>query len=95
VAPPPPAAETQGGLAGVRKAAEPISYSADGSTAVHGNPAAAATTAAAGMGGLDQVANLGSVGEMAAAEDTDGNTAAVSTHSGPEADPYHLGGGST
>jgi hypothetical protein len=95
VAPPPPAAETQGGLAGVRKAAEPISYAADGSTAVHGNPAAAAPTAAAGMGGLDQVADLGSVGEMAAAGDMDGNTAAVSTHSGPEADPYHLGGGST
>jgi hypothetical protein len=49
-----------------------------------------------GVGGgvVDQVAELGTIGELSAAAEGYGNTAAVSTHSGPEADPYHLGQGS-
>lgn len=92
VAPPPPSAEAQGGLAGVRKTAKPISHASDGSPAaaatLHGPPAVAT------IGGVvEQVADLGSVGEgLAAAADNASNTAAVSTHAGPEADPYHLGG---
>jgi hypothetical protein len=98
VAPPPPSAEAQGGLAGVRKSAEPLSHATDGSAAVGVQPAdtAGMTGLAGGGGGLvDQVADLGTVGERSAAAEGLGNTAAVSTHSGPEADPYHLGQGST
>lgn len=99
VAPPPPSAEAQGGLAGVRTAAEPISHAADGSQAVRVQPADAVGMtglADGGVGGgvVDQVAELGTIGELSAAAEGYGNTAAVSTHSGPEADPYHLGQGS-
>lgn len=93
VAPPLPSAEAQGGLAGVRQTAEPISHAVDGVSAAsaHGPPTATAPTA--GRVVCDQVADLGSEGELAAAAaDQDGTTAAVSTHAGPEADPYHLGG---
>jgi hypothetical protein len=79
----------------VHHVAEPISRAVDGSTAAHGPSLAAVAPAVATAGGvgLDQVADLGGAGEMLAAADMDGTTAAVSTRAGPEADPYHLGGG--
>lgn len=74
-------------------ATQPISHAADGSTAVPAGPPAVALSAGAGAPGVvDQVADLGTVGEASAAAEDAGNTAAVSTHAGPEADPYHLGG---
>lgn len=89
VAPPPPSAEAHGGLAGVRQTAEPISHAVDGvgPASAHGPAAVAAPTEG---WVLDQVADLGSEGELAAAADMDGATAAVSTRAGPEADPYQL-----
>jgi len=95
---PPPSAEAQGGLAGVHTAGQPISHAVDGSTPAHGPPAALAVpaTASGGAGGgprvVDQVVDFGTIGEAAAAAEDAGTTAAVSTHAGPEADPYHLGG---
>lgn len=96
---PPPSAEAQGGLAGVRTAGEPISHAVDGSTPAHGPPAALSAVPALASGGagggprvVDHVADFGTMGEAAEAAEEAGTTAAVSTHAGPEADPYHLGG---
>jgi hypothetical protein len=99
--PAPASANAQGGLAGVRKAAEPISTSSHGdgssSPVPLGNPVVSAPVgsgAGDSVGLMEQVADLGTVGEKAPASEGFGNTAAVSTHAGPEADPYHLAAGS-